>query len=354
MPFWLYKFYRKVRAKRGVGLLFLLSLLVLLIIINALLLAYFEKDTWRDDNLEFHDWLWVSVISISTIGYGDIYPKSDAGRLTVVINIIIIGLSVFTVFMGMVVDLVTDQILKGKLGMRKVHTKGHVLLVHFPSAGRVRQLIDELSNDPNHREREIVVITDQIESLPFSVENVRFVSGSPLAVDTYRQANIGEAKMAMVLATSYNDPNSDAVVASVTSVLDKLNPDLHIVAECLDERHRMLFHSVRCDAIVPGLRIAGNLLVQEIHDPGITQMIDVITSNMKGETLFSTRVPEDIRRVHYSDLAKAALDARINLLCVNRGCDSHTVFCDLSAEPGDNLIYLASNRKTWNEFEKII
>ena len=158
----------------------------------------------------------------------------------------------------------------------------------------------------------------------------------------------------MVLATSYHDPNSDAVVASVTSVLDKLNPDLHIVAECLDERHRMLFHSVRCDAIVPGLRIAGNLLVQEIHDPGITQMIDVITSNMKGETLFSTRVPDSVRSVHYSDLAKAALDARINLLCVNRGCDSHTVFCELSAEPGDNLIYLAANRKTWNEFEKII
>ena len=47
---------------------------------------------------------------------------------------------------------------------------------------------------------------------------------------------------------------------------------------------------MRCDAIVPGLRIAGNLLVQEIHDPGITQMVDVITSNQKGETLFSTAV----------------------------------------------------------------
>lgn len=352
MPVWMMRFYRRIRARREVGLLFLLALLVGCLVLNAVFFYIFEKE--KQPELTMEDCLWQSVVSISTIGYGDYYPETTGGRLTVFLTIIVFGLSIFTVFMGVVIDLATEQILKGRRGMRQVHSSGHVVLIHFPGPIRVRQVIDELASDPIHRDREIVVVTDQIEQLPFNLENVRFVHGSPLAVETYERANIEKAAMALVLATSYSESTSDAVVASVVSVLDKLNPSLHIVAECTDERHRMLFNSVRCNAVVPGLRIAGNLLVQEVHDPGITQMIDVITSNLKGETLFSTRTPEGVEEHSCSELAKRALDEGINLLCINRGPESHLVFCDLNLRPGDNLIYLAGSRKTWKDFESLL
>ena len=94
--------------------------------------------------------------------------------------------------------------------------------------------------------------------------------------------------------------------------------------------------------------------MQEIHDPGITQMVDVITSNQKGETLFSTAVPKEGEGICYTTLAKGALDHRVNVLCINRDCDSHTTFCELTSREGDTIIYLAPSRKSWSELSSLI
>ena len=133
------------------------------------------------------------------------------------------------------------------------------------------------------------------------------------------------------------------------SVINQLNADIHIVAECLDEKHRTLFESVDCDAVVPGMRIIGNLLAQEIHDPGVARMVDVITSNLEGDTLFTTQVGDQMEGADYRDFAKRLLDSDINLMCVNRGQDSHTHYGGMRPTVGDILIYVATRRMSWSE-----
>ena len=110
----------------------------------------------------------------------------------------------------------------------------HILLVNFPSASRVKSLIRELQTDPDHPGCEVVIVTDRIETLPFDIANVLFIKGSPLEEETFHQAGISSARLAIVLATAADDSASDAVVSSVVSVIEKLRPELRTVAECLD------------------------------------------------------------------------------------------------------------------------
>lgn len=195
--------------------------------------------------------------------------------------------------------------------------KNHVLIVHFPHRRRVRQLIDEIRADPEHAEREIVLVNDQIDELPFQQENVLFVRGSTLDAETYQRAGIHDARLAIVLGHDYGDPDSDAVVAAAASVIDRLKPEIHLVAECLDDRHRSLFDAVYVNAVISGMTISGNLLVQEAHDPGIAQAIAMITSNRVGTTLYSARVTAPMD-VDYATLARSLFDDYVNLLAVNR------------------------------------
>ena len=341
----LVRFYRGLRERKAfsIGVVLLMTLISLLG--NATCFYVFEDN----DEIGFDDALWYSVISITTIGYGDYYASSLGARLGTVVFIVVLGLATFSVFLGMSIDWANDWASKGQRGMSTIFADNHILIVNFPSATRVSQLIQELQSDPQRQGHEIVIVTDQIERLPFDEKNVLFVNGPILEQETYQRAKVDKANLAVVLATSYADANSDAVVASVVSVIQTINPNLYTVAECLNYKHRMLFDSVNCNAIVFSMRLSGNLLAQEAHDPGVSQLVDVITSNVRGTTLYSTEVTDAPDGLTYNDLAKKLLDHDVNMLCINRGDESLTSFISLEPLPGDRVIYATSERIRWSE-----
>ena len=353
MPITLYliRTLRTVRTRRWVGFATVLAGVVVAILGNAACFYYFDGAA---KEAGFGDALWYSAISITTIGYGDFYASSLGARLGTLFFIVLIGLASFTVFLSMLIDWSTNLALKGQLGMGDAIASDHVLIVNFPSESRIRRLIEELHADPDHRNQEIVIVADTIEKLPFMIEGVLFIHGSPLEPATYERARLDHARLAIVLATAYSDPSSDAVVAGAVSVIEHLREDVHTIAECVDRNKAGLFRSVRCNAIVPALTIADNLLVQEVHDPGVSNIINIITSNLQGTTLFSTVVTESGTGVRYRDLAKSLLDRNVNVLAVSRGEQNFTAFGDLAAQAGDRIVYIANNRYDWPAMQNAI
>ena len=341
----LVRFYRRIRHRRllGVGLVVLLVLICIL----GNSVCFYVFDGRANEDLTFADALWYSVISITTIGYGDYRASSLGARMGTIVFISVMGLATFSVFLGMSIDWATDVATKGQRGMSAIIAHDHILIVNFPSAARVSQLIQELKSDPQHEDSEIVIATDQVEMLPFEEKDVLFVHGSILEQDTYSRAKVAQARMVIVLATSYSDANSDAIVASAIAVIDSLNPNIYIVAECLNYRHKMLFDSVNCNSVVFSMRISTNLLAQEAHDPGVSQLVEVLTSNVRGTTLFSTEVSDPSVKDSYSELAKRLLDKNVNILCVNRGDECLTSFVSLAPQLGDRVVYAASERLDW-------
>lgn len=339
---------RRLRARRVLAFGIVGLVVVLSVLANAVF--FFIFDGAVNDGIEnFGDAIWYSVISITTIGYGDYSAQTFGARLSTVVFIVLFGLTAFSVFFGMVVDGVTESAARLHKGIGSIMADHHVLIVHFPSEARVRQLIDEIRSDPQHGNEEIVIISDMIEELPIREPDVLFVRGSPHDAETYRRALAEQARMAIVLSRDYNDPNSDAIVAAAVKMLETVNPEIHTVAECLQERHRSLFAATNCDAIVSGLKMAGNLMVQEIHDPGVTRVVEVLTSNAEGDTLYSTLVPEGAAPCPADELAAALIGREVNMVALRRGEGVVTLFKGEQARPGDRVVYVAHHRHTWDQ-----
>ena len=353
MIFRLNRLLAQIRRRKEIGLGVLLAVLVVSVLGNALTFFLFDRDL--QDDLNIGDALWYSIVSITTIGYGDLTPVSMGARIGTTVFIIVLGLAAFTTAVGIGVDWILDLQFKERTGLSKALAKDHLLIVNYPNERRVRQIIDEFLGDPLHQRDEIVIVTDNVDSLPFSMKNVHFVRGSPLEEETYARANAGEARQAIVLSLGYDDPNSDSVNASIVSILEHLNPEIRTVAESLNVRHELLFKGSKNASIVHTFQISSNLLVQESQDPGANRLTQAITSNRVEGTLASTRVDEATSdSIGYPEIAKALLDHDVNLVGVLRAEDVHIQFRDLEMAEGDRLVYVAPERHDWQSIRTFL
>lgn len=320
---------------------------------NALTFFFFESPVQPD--LTIADSFWYSIISITTIGYGDFSASTLGARIGTVAFIVLVGLVAFTATAGMLVDWVLDLRVKEQTGMANVQAKGHLLIINFPNEARVRQIVEEFVSDPNHKKDDIIIITDALTALPFSHPNVSFVRGSPLEEETYSRALLGYATKVIVLSTNYDDPNSDSVVASVASVIRHLSPHARVVAECLSPKHKLLFGNLEGVTLVYTLHMANNLLVQETQDPGVTILTQAMTSNLVRGTLASTKVDSPVQdSLSYQQVAVKLLNQDINLVGVIRDEQVHLKFGDLFLAVGDLLVYISSSRHSWVALQKTL
>lgn len=313
---------------------------------NALTFFYFESPV--QPALTIADSFWYSIISITTIGYGDFSASTLGARIGTVVFIVLVGLVAFTATAGMLIDWVLELRIKEQTGMANIQVKGHLLIINFPNEARVRQIVEEFVSDPSHKNDDIVIITDAVTTLPFSHPNLSFVRGSPLEEETHIRALLSDAAKVIILSTNYDDPNSDSVVASVASVIHHLSPHARVVAECLSPKHSLLFANLKVVTLVYPLRMANNLLVQETQDPGVTLLTRAMMSNMLSGTLASTKVDSLVQdAMSYEQVAVKLLRQDINLVGVIRDEQVHFKFGDLFLAVGDLLVYISSSRHSW-------
>ena len=336
-------------------MLFLLGVLIVSIAGNTISFYFFDRGAHPD--LTIWDSFWYSVISITTIGYGDFSATTLGARVGTAVFIVVIGLIAFTTAVGMSVDWIVDLRQKERTGMSNLRAKGHLILVNFPNELRVRQIINEFTRDKQHRDREIIIVTDQIDQLPFSIENVLFVRGSPLEEETYERCNIKEARQAIVLSSSYDDPRSDSLVASIAFLIEHVNPEISLIVETLDAKHAVLFNVSKRVSQVYTLQLANNLLVQEAQDPGVNLLTQAITSNVTEieETLASTTVGVVAGGpVSYTELAKKLLDRGVNVVGVVRDGTAIVGFEGLELAADDVLVYISKSRHSWQELSEFL
>jgi voltage-gated potassium channel len=108
--FRMFKFLRYVKAFRKIGraivkvkkeLISYMILNFLMIYILSVLMYYFEKDAQPDKFKSILDSMWWAVVTLTTIGYGDVYPVTIAGKVVTGV-ISILGVGIITIPTGLI------------------------------------------------------------------------------------------------------------------------------------------------------------------------------------------------------------------------------------------------------------
>lgn len=218
----------------------------------------------------FVDALYMTVITISTVGFGEVGTTSSQSEIFSVFMIFlgvgIVGYT-FTTVVAMFVEGKVKDLWKGSKMDRKISAlKDHYIICGSGELAEV--IINKFINE----KLDFVVITDNREDLEdFSNHDILVVEGQSTEESVLERAGIERAKG---LVTTL-DLEVDNIVTVLTA--RNLNKDIYIIANSITKSGREKLLKVGANKTLSVNEISGKRMASLMIKPNIISFLDVVT-----------------------------------------------------------------------------
>ncbi|MBW2366661.1 MAG: NAD-binding protein [Deltaproteobacteria bacterium] len=313
-------------------------ILLLVIILGSSGFIYFEKGTRPLDAL------WWSVVTLTTVGYGDISPTTPGGRL-VGMGVMILGIGFLGILTATIASVLIEKRILENKGMKTATVSNHFILCGWNYRGS--DIVAELRADPKCKGTPLVVLADIAEK-PLDDPYLFFVRGD-VNPENLDKATIDAAQSIIVLSDDRLDAYArDAKTILSTLTIKNRRPDVYTCVELMDPKNLGHCKLAKADEVIVVGDLTTNLLVQAALDHGITRLISELVSNRYGKDLYKIKVPaEFIGQTFFNTMCK--LKQEWDILClglVDKTGENYLANPDGERHLGadDRLIVIADDR----------
>ena len=299
--------------------------LVTILIFTVLMLIIFlsEQKTNSAINTLF-DAIWYTLVTITTVGYGDITPRSILGRTSAMI-LLLAGVALFGALSGKFASFLFDRQQKKDRGLLKMNKiKNHFLICGWkPNFERILEGI--LLANPEIPPEKIILLNNSSQNEMEKIKadsrfkNINYIHGDFTDEDTLLKSQIKTAERTLILADNSEnfsslETDSRTVLAVIT--IKNLNPKIYCVAEIIDskfEKHLSLAH---CDEIILSADYGQNLLIQASSGKGMSHILRELISEESDSGILICDIPQKFVGNNYGEfrLSLKTSDILIGLL----------------------------------------
>lgn len=280
------------------------------------------------------DGLYMTVITLTTVGFTEVHPLDDAGRIFT-LSVLVMGVSLIAVTFSLSAQLIQEGALGDRGRRRRMSKRIEELQSHYIvcAYGRVGTTV------ARQLESEGVpfVVIDRLEDLEerMARDGVTYMIGNPSDESVLQAAGVARAR-GLVSAV---DDDADSVF--VTLAARALNPSIYIVARASTESAaRALYNAGANRVISPYVNSGRDMAHQVLH----RRVIDAIDVTIEGS---DPLVIEELQVEEGSSLIDVALGeaiGEVKALAVRRN-DGEVITNpndDLILQNGDLLVLLGT------------
>jgi len=218
------------------------------------------------------DALYMSVITITTIGYGEIHPLSDRGRVFTMF-LAFGGTGLLLLYIGLLTQFIVEGQVRNIFGRRRMERMVSKLSNHYIicGAGRIGGLIvDEL----RRRKQDFVIIERSHEKFDdFHKKGMLIIEGNAAEEATLKEAGIDRAK-ALIIALA-----TDAETVFTILTARELNPGLFIIARANEVGTEKQITMAGANRVVSPYQTTSYRIINAIMRPDVLDMLDLTMYN---------------------------------------------------------------------------
>lgn len=244
-----------------------ISMIVLLMLVSAGTIGFMAIEKWR-----MLDALYMTVITLGTVGFKEVHDLSDGGKLFTM-TLIVVGVSVLGYIVGSLAQIMFEGQIQRVIGRKKVEKMIEALREHYIICGygRIGSLICKEFKANNLT---FVVVEKDPEILEkLADEEYLHLKGDATLDETLLKAGIKRAKGLISVVTS------DTSNVYITLTARGLNPELYILARSGEEGSDIKLKRAGANKVVSPYFIGGTRMAQSILRPNVVDFIEIATGS---------------------------------------------------------------------------
>ena len=290
------------------------------------------------------DALFLTVITLSTVGFGLLQPLSGPGKLFT-IGLIVVGVAVFSYHLTRLFSLVVEKGFMEALERRRMYHKIAGLSGHFIVCGHGR--IGSVVVSELRRRRIPMVVLENSPSVLEGLEKdelVFFLQADARDENSLKKASIEKAQGLVTLLPT------DADNLYIILAARDLNPNLTVFARACEPQAEKRLLKAGANHVISPHREGGKRIARMILNPSVTDFVEMATARenlqlQMEEFLVKSGSALDGKNLHESELLKKH---RILVVAIKRADGTMTFNPEGNTRisAGDSLIVLGPTNKT--------
>ena len=282
------------------------------------------------------DALYMTIITVTTVGYGEVFPLSRGGRIFTML-LLVMGVGATLYLLTVLAELVIEGRLREFWNRTAMQNRIDQLSDHVIICGYGRFGYAVVGELVEQKVKVVVIDSDPTKEALLVQKNLPYMIASALSDETLESAGIGRAR-AVVVGTP-SDPDNVFITLSAR----EKNPSIAIHARCESEPGLRRLRLAGATQVVSAYHMGGMRIAASILRPSVVDFLD-ISAPGRGEEidLEQIKVPalsalsgRDIREIE-------TLHARLRVVALKRGEEPIRLIPEATTKvtPGDHLVVI--------------
>ena len=259
--------------KKKTGLYFLIAIALYFLIVTII---YFIERGNSDSNIKtYSDALWYSIITLTTIGYGDKFPVTGLGRIFALFFVLgSVGI------LGFVISQISNKIMKimddKKLGYNGTKFENHVVIINWNTFAQ--QILSEIVN----ANQKAVVVTKNKSDVDYIYTHFNEKQTFVLYSDFFDTAILSKTnieKSATVLLNFEDDTDNLVNLISIKATY----PNLSYVISLNNPSLKSTFQSLGVTFTLSKNEVAAKLVASYVFEPQVASITEGLMSSATEE-----------------------------------------------------------------------